>query len=143
MTRLLGKGEGRTVVILTDAESRLMRDQLESACVASALSEQARGRWKDTLAAFNRGVARGTERIKGEFAELQAEQKAREEDMSICQFCQQEGDHQVLCVNTHSTVVELRAALTRSREFNAELLAELGRLSRRLERLAKNLEKQK
>jgi hypothetical protein len=71
VTRLLGKGEGHTVVILTGEESALIRRVLEEGPVVpdDQLQEAER--------AFNRGVARGTERIKGEFAELQAEQKAR------------------------------------------------------------------
>jgi hypothetical protein len=64
---LLGNGEGHTVLILTDAESRLMRAVLNSAGPGEAARVQA-------AQAFNAGIHRGTERIKAEF---DAEQKAK------------------------------------------------------------------
>lgn len=67
--RLLGHGDGNTLVILTDAESRLIRE---------ALCEQ-HDQTSDGAAidAFNRGVIRGTERIQAEFAELQKAKKTK------------------------------------------------------------------
>ena len=67
MTRLLGTGEGNTVVILTDKESALLRELLSE---VEACGDN-RG-----ILAFNRGIARGTERVKAEFAELQKARKA-------------------------------------------------------------------
>lgn len=67
--RLMGNGEGNTTLILTDAESRLIRELL--APDDDILHAEGNGRG---LAAFNRGIQRGTDRIKAEF---DAEQKAR------------------------------------------------------------------
>ena len=67
MTRLLGTGEGNTVVILTDKESALIRSLLGDLLLFGN---------SEGIDAFNRGVARGTERIKTEFAELQKARKA-------------------------------------------------------------------
>lgn len=53
MTNLLSNGEGMTVVLLTDAESRLVRKVLEHPGIIVE-PESA------PLEAFNRGVARGT-----------------------------------------------------------------------------------
>jgi hypothetical protein len=65
--KLMGNGEGNTLLILTDAESRLIRTALER-------EEKSDGSPSGPLCAFNRGVQRGTDRIKAEF---DAEQKAR------------------------------------------------------------------
>jgi hypothetical protein len=69
--RLMGNGEGHTVVILTDAESRLIRDALE---LEVELAEYDRPKPAQALLAFNRGIARGTAKLAEEFA---AEQKAK------------------------------------------------------------------
>jgi hypothetical protein len=60
-------GEGNTFLVLTDAESRLIRAQLDPqpGQTNSAQHQQA------ALAAYNRGVVRGTARIKAEFDERQ------------------------------------------------------------------------
>lgn len=67
MTNLMGDGEGHTVLILTDAESRLIREAFGH-CGYPYDSE--------ALAAYDRGVQRGTEKVKAEF---EAEQKKRKE----------------------------------------------------------------
>lgn len=64
MTDLLGNGEGHTLLILTDSESRLIR---------SVLAEDSGVRVVAAMTAFNRGVKRGTERLKADSA---ARQKA-------------------------------------------------------------------
>ncbi len=53
--RVMGDGEGHTTLVLTDAESRLVRNYLTT--------QEARLE----LEAFNRGVHRATARIKAEF----------------------------------------------------------------------------
>lgn len=58
----LGNGEGFTTLVLTDAESRLIRECLDNHDRA--------------LRAYNAGIQRGTDRIKAEF---DTEQKARKE----------------------------------------------------------------
>ena len=66
----MGNGEGFTTLILTDAESRLIRKVLfpePGTTGFAALGHEA-------CDAFNRGVQRATARIADEFA---AEQKAR------------------------------------------------------------------
>lgn len=73
MTRLLGTGEGNTVVILTDKESARIREALTWIEKANGRTSGADG---GPLDAFNRGIARGTERVKAEFAELQKARKA-------------------------------------------------------------------
>lgn len=72
MPNLMGNGEGHTVLILTDAESRLIRRQLfpEPGATNSA------GHGAEACDAFNRGIQRGTDRIATEF---KAEQQARKE----------------------------------------------------------------
>jgi hypothetical protein len=62
----MGNGEGHTCLILTDAESRLIREAFEPSAVQDEREE--------ALDAFNRGIQRATDRIAAEFA---AEQKAR------------------------------------------------------------------
>lgn len=49
----IGNGEGHTLLVLTDAESRLIRDLLLG--------------FPEQHAAFNRGIRRGTERMAAEF----------------------------------------------------------------------------
>jgi hypothetical protein len=61
----MGDGEGFTTLILTDAESRLIRQLLETFAAPSNRPEAR------ALAAFNRGVQRGTDKIKAEFDEIQ------------------------------------------------------------------------
>jgi hypothetical protein len=68
--RVMGNGEGWTTLILTDAESRLIRQVLE---VVSAPSTRPEAK---TLAAYNAGIQRATDRIKAEF---EAEQKRRKD----------------------------------------------------------------
>lgn len=65
--RLMGNGEGHTVLILTDAESRLVRAAVAAYCAYS----------DDTvpLHAFNQGIQRGTARIKAEFDDEQRKRK--------------------------------------------------------------------
>lgn len=70
MTTLLGNGSGLTALLLTDAESRLIRAQLDPQ-PGQTNSEQHQ---REALAAYNRGIQRATERIQAEFVE---EQKAR------------------------------------------------------------------
>lgn len=70
--KLMGNGEGHTLLILTDAESRLIRDTLEAA--GSARGEMTSA--DRAVIAFNAGIQRGTDRIKAEF---DAEQKRRKE----------------------------------------------------------------
>lgn len=66
MTDLLGNGEGHTLLILTDSESRLIR---------AALERDAKSHGAELpTAAFNRGIQRGTEKLKADFA---ARQKAK------------------------------------------------------------------
>jgi len=60
-------GEGKTFLELTDAESRLIRAQLEPHS-GQTNSEQHQ---QQALAAYNRGVVRGTARVKAEFDERQ------------------------------------------------------------------------
>jgi hypothetical protein len=69
---LIGNGEGHTLIILTGAESMLLRDWL-SAAPGQTMSDKHR---EAALAAFNRGIKRGTERVQAEFAAIQAEKKA-------------------------------------------------------------------
>lgn len=78
MTRLLGTGEGNTVVILTGEESQLLRSYLEQRSEAEAIFSLPGSPpiAPAVLKAFNRGIARGTERVKAEFDELQKRRKA-------------------------------------------------------------------
>lgn len=64
--KYIGNGEGYTILVLTDAESRLLRSHLVnySPTTADVVAAQA---------AFSRGIARGTERMAAEFKD---EQKA-------------------------------------------------------------------
>lgn len=62
----MGNGEGHTVVVLTDAESRLLRELL---CDLHDQTSDGSG-----IDAFNRGIARGTAKLAEEFA---AGQKAK------------------------------------------------------------------
>lgn len=55
--RLMGNGEGHTVLILTDAESRLIRGLLGDLILFGH---------NDGERAFNRGIQRGTERLQAE-----------------------------------------------------------------------------
>jgi hypothetical protein len=66
-SRVMGNGEGFTALILTDAESRLIRKVLEH---PGLIVEPEGG----PLDAFNAGIQRATTRIKAEFDQ---EQKAR------------------------------------------------------------------
>lgn len=62
----IGNGEGHTLLVLTDAESRLIRQLLElEAELAEGDSE--RPIPCAALRAFNRGIQRGTERMAAEF----------------------------------------------------------------------------
>lgn len=70
MVNLMGNGEGHTVLILTDAESRLIREQLDG----NPGRTNSDAHRSAAFAAWNRGVQRGTEKVKAEF---EAEQKAR------------------------------------------------------------------
>lgn len=70
----LGNGEGFTTLILTDAESRLIRKALDDhPDVAGPLSSAPGCR---AVQAFNAGIQRATDRIKAEFDQ---EQKRRKE----------------------------------------------------------------
>ncbi len=64
---LMGNGEGHTLLILTDAESREFKADLEKA--VGLVSPR-------VMAIFHAGVLRGTERLAAEFA---AGQKAKKE----------------------------------------------------------------
>lgn len=69
---LMGNGEGYTLLILTDAESRLLREVLE---------HNERILWpsdarKDALKAYRAGIARGTAKLAEEFKGEQARKKA-------------------------------------------------------------------
>ncbi|HKY41365.1 MAG TPA: hypothetical protein VJN18_35775 [Polyangiaceae bacterium] len=69
--RHIGNGEGHTVLVLTDAESRLIRDVLQTnaECSESPLAPRAVKAWAS-------GVARATERMR---AEEKAANKAKRE----------------------------------------------------------------
>lgn len=67
--RVMGNGEGFTTLILSDAESRLIRGVLE---VVSAPSTRPEAK---ALAAYNAGIQRATARIQSEFAEEQKRRK--------------------------------------------------------------------
>jgi len=60
----------RTLLILTDAESRLIREQLNP----QPGRTNSAGHQQQAFAAFNRGIIRGTEKMAAEFA---AAQKAK------------------------------------------------------------------
>jgi hypothetical protein len=59
---LIGNGEGMSLLILTDAESRLLRSVLDE---VEACGDN-RG-----IRAFNAGIARGTAKLQEEFAAMQ------------------------------------------------------------------------
>jgi hypothetical protein len=62
--RIMGNGEGHTCLILTDAESRLIRRVLADAIAqADSLTD---GPVQATVA-YNRGIQRATDRIAAEF----------------------------------------------------------------------------
>jgi len=65
--RAMGNGEGLTTLILTDSESRLIRELL-----AGAVNPKA----PEGEAAFNRGIQRATEKIAAEFKLEQDKLKA-------------------------------------------------------------------
>ena len=67
--KLMGNGEGHTVLILTQEESKLLRELLTPGADVLCAGTNAQG-----LAAFNRGIQRGTDKLKAEF---DAEQKAK------------------------------------------------------------------
>ncbi len=62
-----------TLLILTDAESRLIREQLNPQPGRTNSAEHQ----QQAFAAFNRGITRGTERLAAEFSEEQRKRKAR------------------------------------------------------------------
>jgi hypothetical protein len=64
---LLGDGEGHTCLILTDAESRLIRGQL----APEPGQTNSETHQREALAAFSRGIVRGTARVQEEFNERQ------------------------------------------------------------------------
>ncbi len=73
MTKLMGKGEGHTLLILTDAESQLIREVLD---MADTIEDEMGGNESSLKAfraqrAFRDGIARGTAKLQEEFAELQ------------------------------------------------------------------------
>jgi hypothetical protein len=63
---LIGNGEGMSLLILTDAESRLLRSVLDE---VEACGDN-RG-----IKVFNAGIARGTAKIQQEFKDTQARKK--------------------------------------------------------------------
>jgi hypothetical protein len=65
---LIGNGEGNTLLILTDAESRFLREQLDE--IAGAGDNRA-------LLIFNRGIARGTAKLQAEFKDELARKKGK------------------------------------------------------------------
>jgi len=69
--KLIGNGEGFTTLVLTDPESRCIRNVLTKleAIGSGQVADEARSALRD----FNRGIQRATDRIKAEF---DAEQKA-------------------------------------------------------------------
>ncbi len=56
-----------TLLILTDAESRIIREQLNPQPGRTNSAEHQ----QQAFAAFNRGITRGTEKMAAEFAERQ------------------------------------------------------------------------
>ncbi len=74
--RVMGNGEGWTTLILTDSESRLIRDALDSAADDFPPSMVVPNYPAAALRAFNSGIQRATDRIAAEFA---AEQKKRKD----------------------------------------------------------------
>lgn len=70
----IGKGDGNTLVILTDAESRHLRKLLEFAAAPTFAQD-----WQQALLNFNCGIARGTAKLQEEAA---ANQKAKREGKS-------------------------------------------------------------
>jgi hypothetical protein len=63
-----------TLLILTDAESRLIREHLHN---LEQFTNDPYSRCATELtAAFNRGIVRGTERMQAEFSEQQRKRKA-------------------------------------------------------------------
>lgn len=71
--KYIGNGEGHTLLILTDAESRLLRAVLETLDASFAQQPKC----AEALAAFNAGIARGTAKIQEEFDQLQRDKKAK------------------------------------------------------------------
>lgn len=69
--RVMGQGEGFTTLILTDAESRLIRKVLTESADMNGAAE-----------AFNRGIRRATERIAAEFKLEQEQRKALKSDQA-------------------------------------------------------------
>lgn len=66
----MGNGEGHTVAIFTDAESRLIREYLTKASFTSLEATAAHS-------SFNNGIARGTAKLAEEFKAEQAARKNR------------------------------------------------------------------
>lgn len=62
-------GQGNTLLILTDAESRLIREFLTKASFTSLEATAAHS-------SFNNGIQRGTERMAAEFKDEQRAKKA-------------------------------------------------------------------
>lgn len=60
-------GQGHTILVLTDAESRLLR-----ATLTNYEKERGRAAGVNALDAFSRGIQRGTERMAAEFKAEQA-----------------------------------------------------------------------
>lgn len=65
--RVMGNGEGFTTLILTDSESRLIREAFEPSAVQDEREE--------ALDAYNRGIQRATAKIQAEFDDEQKRRK--------------------------------------------------------------------
>lgn len=68
MSNFIGTGDGSTLLVLTDAESRLIRKVLDH---PGLIVEPETG----PLQAYNRGITRGTALLAREFAEKQQAKK--------------------------------------------------------------------
>jgi hypothetical protein len=74
---LIGTGEGNSLLIVTDAESRLLRKVLEAALEGCGTGGLLDGSEERALAAFNAGIARGTAKLQQEFKDAQARKKGK------------------------------------------------------------------
>ena len=59
--RITGNGEGLTALLLTDAESRLIREAMHRAVIGGFESD-----WFAVTDAWGKGIQRATERMKAE-----------------------------------------------------------------------------
>lgn len=69
---LIGNGEGNTLVILTDRESRLLRTFIHEVLLQSNSPVP-----RAAMLAFDRGIMRGTAKLQQEFKDEQARKKGK------------------------------------------------------------------